>query len=213
MEERGRSWIVESLAVLRIFSVASEVELSSCCSDRQEELGRGRTVHGERSDPLFSFLWTADGKNGLSCEKCTCSVNENEEFLFGIASMWKYMIGSVSCWITVLMCMSVCESLRNQGEQAVVWVLGMESCPQVWDQIVELRCQGPHQLVYASSVCTGPLLFGYIYSSQVFGALVIHFPFTSHTCFNWSSLYCFSYLSQHYFQQWLLTTSLICINT
>ncbi len=151
-----KSWIV-----LRIFSAASEVELSSCCSDRQEELGRGRTVHGGRSNPLLSFLWTADGKNGLSCEKCTCFVNENEEFLFGIASVWKYMIGSVSRWIAVLMCLSVCESLRNQGEQEAIWVLGMESCPQVWNQIVELRCQGPHQLVYASSACTWPLLFGY----------------------------------------------------
>jgi len=113
----------------------------------------------ERSDPLFFFLWTADGKNCLSCRGCTHSVNENEKFLFEIASVWKYMMGSVSRWIVVSMCLSVCESLRNQGEQWAVWVLEMESCQWVWDRFVELRCQGPHQLVYASSVFRGPLFF------------------------------------------------------
>ncbi len=35
----------ESLVVLN-FSAASEVELSSCCRDREEELRGGRSVHG-----------------------------------------------------------------------------------------------------------------------------------------------------------------------
>jgi hypothetical protein len=117
---------------------------------------------GERSDPFF-FLWTVDGKNCLSCWGCTYSVNENEElfFFFETASVWKYMIGSVSRWIVVSMCLSICESLRNQGEQEEVWVLEMESYQWVWDWFVEHRRQGPHQMVYVSYVFIGPLLFGY----------------------------------------------------
>ncbi len=37
-------------------SAASEVELSSCCKNRQEELGRGRTVHGGMIGPSSFFL-------------------------------------------------------------------------------------------------------------------------------------------------------------
>jgi hypothetical protein len=129
----------ESLAVPRIFSATSEVEWSSCCKNREEELGGRRTVHEGTIGPSSFFLWTADGKNCLSCWGCTHSVNENEEFPFEIASVWKYVIGSVSRWIAVSMCLSVCESLRNQGEQGAAWVLEMESCQWVWDQFVEHR--------------------------------------------------------------------------
>jgi hypothetical protein len=135
--------------------------LSSCCRNRQEELGRGRTVHGGTIGPSSFFLWTVDGKNFLSCQECTYSVYENEEFLFEIASVWKSMIGSVSRWIAVLMCLSVGESLRNQREQEAVWVLGMGSCQRLWGRLVEHRRQGPHQMVCASSILTRPLLFGY----------------------------------------------------
>jgi len=129
-------------------------------------------------------LWTADGKNCLSCRGCTYSVNENEEFLFEIASVWKYMIGSVSRWIVVSMRLSVCESLRNQGEQEAVWVLEMESYQQVWNRFVEHRRQGPHQMVYASSVFTGPLLFGYTSTLLCFHTLCLlpsHYLSPSHT--------------------------------
>ncbi len=98
----------ESLAVPRIFSAASEVEWSSCCKNREEELGGGRTVHEGTIGPSSFFLWTADGKNCLSYWRCTHFVNENEEFPFEIASVWKYVIGSVSRWIAVSMfCQSV----------------------------------------------------------------------------------------------------------
>ncbi len=33
------------------------------------------------------------------------------------------------------------------------------------------------------------------FTSTVFGALVIHFLFTSHTCYGWSLLHCLTYLS------------------
>jgi hypothetical protein len=44
--KRGiRSRVEKSLAGTENFSVACEVELSSCCWSRQEELGRGRAIH------------------------------------------------------------------------------------------------------------------------------------------------------------------------
>ncbi len=116
---------------------------------------------GKRSDLFFFFFLNHWWQKLFELSRMyTFREWEWRISFFEITSMWKYMIGSVSRWIAVLMCLSVCESLRNQGEQEAIWVLGMESCPQVWNRIVELRCQGPHQLVYASSVCTGPFLFG-----------------------------------------------------
>jgi hypothetical protein len=115
---------------------------------------------GKRSDPLLSFC-------ELLMARIAWIVKDVHILWMRMKNFFRSRIGveahdrkceSSNCCVDVSISLWIIEKSGRAGSSLS---FGDGKLSVVWDRFAERRRQGPYQMVYASSVSIGPLLFGY----------------------------------------------------